>query len=89
MIYFCAQKNRRTLVLARPPLNGIDYLEIADATDQSVLLVTFLRPGAAGTDAANRSSSTAARASPTSTCWRSASVRRCRTRCAVTVDRGR
>ena len=47
MIYFCAQRNRRTLVLARPPLNGIDYLEIADATDQTVLLVTFLRPAAA------------------------------------------
>ncbi len=46
MIYFCAQRNRRTLVLARPPLNGIDYLEIADATDQSVLLLTFLRPAA-------------------------------------------
>jgi len=46
VIYFCAQKNRRTLVLARPPLNGIDYLEIADATDQGVLLVTFLRPAA-------------------------------------------
>lgn len=44
MIYFCAQRNRRTLVLGRPPLNGIDYLEIADATDQTVLLVTFLRP---------------------------------------------
>lgn len=44
MIYFCAQRNRRTLVLARPPLSGIDYLEIADATDQTVLLLTFLRP---------------------------------------------
>lgn len=44
MIYFCAQRNRRTLVLGRPPLNGIDFLEIADATDQTVLLVTFLRP---------------------------------------------
>ncbi|HEX3350153.1 MAG TPA: hypothetical protein VHS58_18845 [Acetobacteraceae bacterium] len=43
MVYFCAQRNRRTLVLATPPLNGIDYLEAADAADQTVLLLTFLR----------------------------------------------
>jgi hypothetical protein len=46
VIYFCAQRNRRTLVLARPPLNGIDYLEIADIADQRVLLLTFLRDAA-------------------------------------------
>lgn len=46
MIYFCTQRNRRSLVLARPPLNGIDYLEIAEATDQTMLLLTFLRPAA-------------------------------------------
>jgi hypothetical protein len=43
MIYFCAERNRRTRVLAHPPLNGIDYLEIADAPDQTELLLTFLR----------------------------------------------
>jgi hypothetical protein len=43
MIYFCAEQNRRTRVLALPPLNGIDYLEIADAPDQTELLLTFLR----------------------------------------------
>ena len=43
MIYFCAQRNRRTRVLAMPPLNGIDYLEIADAAEQTVLLLTLLR----------------------------------------------
>jgi hypothetical protein len=43
-VYFCADRNRRTLVLAKPPpLNGIDYLEVADATDQRVLLLSFLR----------------------------------------------
>ena len=43
MIYFCAQRNRRTAVLANPPLNGIDYLEVADETDQKLLLLTLLR----------------------------------------------
>ena len=28
MIYFCAQKNRRALVLQSATLNGIDYLEV-------------------------------------------------------------
>jgi len=42
-IYFCASRNRRTRVLAAPPLNGIDYLEIASADDQTLLLLTFLR----------------------------------------------
>ena len=28
MIYFCSQKNRRTLVLQHPTLNGIDFLEV-------------------------------------------------------------
>ncbi|HYM73664.1 MAG TPA: hypothetical protein VET89_11825 [Stellaceae bacterium] len=41
-VYFCAARNRRTLVLAAPPLNGIDYLEVATA-DQKVLLLSFLR----------------------------------------------
>ena len=35
MIYFCAQRNRRTWCWRTPPLNGIDYLEVADATDQT------------------------------------------------------
>ncbi len=42
-VYFCAQRNRRTLVLGTPTLNGIDYLELAGADDQTVLLLTFLR----------------------------------------------
>lgn len=32
MIYFCAAKNRRSLVLAAPGLNGIDFLEIVGPT---------------------------------------------------------
>ena len=31
MIYLCAQKNRRELVLAQTKLNGIDYLEVLRA----------------------------------------------------------
>jgi hypothetical protein len=46
MIYFCAQRKRRTLVLTRPGLNGIDYLEVPDEADQTVLLLTFLRSAA-------------------------------------------
>jgi hypothetical protein len=42
-IYFCANRNRRTQVLATPSLNGIDYLEIGDAFDQTLLLLSFLR----------------------------------------------
>jgi hypothetical protein len=42
-VYFCAQRNRRTLVLGTASLNGIDYLEVANADDQTVLLLTFLR----------------------------------------------
>jgi hypothetical protein len=42
-VYFCAQRNRRTLVLGTPSLNGIDYLEVAGADDQTELLLTFLR----------------------------------------------
>lgn len=30
MIYFCAQRNRRALVLQHAGLNGIDYLEVSD-----------------------------------------------------------
>lgn len=45
MIYFCAQKNRRDLVLRNPTLNGIDYLEVI--TDHPgcgrQLAVTFLK----------------------------------------------
>ncbi len=47
MIYFCAQRNRRTLVLARPALNGIDYLEVPDESEQTVLVLTMLRGAAA------------------------------------------
>jgi hypothetical protein len=43
VIYFCAQRNRRTLVLAHPALNGIDFLEVPDDTPQKVLVLTFLR----------------------------------------------
>ncbi len=42
-IYFCANRNRRTQVLAAAPLNGIDYLEVASAVDQTLLLLAFLR----------------------------------------------
>jgi hypothetical protein len=41
MIYFCARRNRRSAVLAKPALNGIDFLEVS--SDQTMLLVTFLR----------------------------------------------
>ena len=45
MIYFCAQKNRRDLVLRNATLNGIDYLEVI--TDHPgcgrQLAVTFLK----------------------------------------------
>jgi hypothetical protein len=41
VIYFCAQRNRRTKVLANQSLNGIDYLEVAE-TEQTVLLLTML-----------------------------------------------
>jgi hypothetical protein len=46
VIYFCAQRNRRTKVLANQSLNGIDYLEVAE-TEQTVLLLTMLRDPAA------------------------------------------
>jgi hypothetical protein len=42
-VYFCANRNRRTVVLATASLNGIDFLEVASATDQTLLLLTFLR----------------------------------------------
>ena len=47
MIYFCSQKNRRALVLQHPSLNGIDYLEVADAANGcgNRLLVTLLKDG--------------------------------------------
>jgi hypothetical protein len=43
--YYCRQARRRALVLgqAKPALNGIDYLEVADG-DQTTLLVHFLFP---------------------------------------------
>jgi hypothetical protein len=41
VIYFCAQRNRRTKVLLTLSLNGIDYLEVAE-TEQTVLLLTML-----------------------------------------------
>ncbi len=44
MIYFCAQKNRRELVLQTPALNGIDYLEVLGSMGcGNQLAVTFLR----------------------------------------------
>ena len=43
MIYFCAQKNRRELVLKAPGLNGIDYLEVLGSPGcGNQLAVTFL-----------------------------------------------
>ena len=48
MIYFCAQKNRRELVLAQNKLNGIDYLEVVEVPGSpgcgTQLTVTFLNP---------------------------------------------
>ena len=44
MIYFCSQKNRRTLVLQTAGLNGIDYLEVAgDSPCGKQLAITFLK----------------------------------------------
>ncbi|QAU23610.1 putative baseplate assembly protein [Dyella sp. M7H15-1] len=44
MIYFCAQKNRRDLVLASNSLNGIDYLEVPGMCGCGTqLAVTFLK----------------------------------------------
>ena len=44
MIYFCAQKNRRALVLQNPTLNGIDYLEVAGVSGcGQQLAVTLLK----------------------------------------------
>ena len=42
-VYFCANRSRRAVVLTIPTLNGIDFLEVASATDQTSLLLTFLR----------------------------------------------
>ena len=42
-VYFCANRNRRAQVLATAALNGIDYLEVASATNQTLLLLAFLR----------------------------------------------
>jgi hypothetical protein len=45
VIYFCARKNRRELVLATPGVNGIDYLEVlGDPGCGTQLAVTFLKP---------------------------------------------
>jgi hypothetical protein len=50
MIYRCCDPRRRELVLANPPLNGIDFLEVldgaapADTPRQRTLLVRFLHP---------------------------------------------
>ena len=45
MIYFCAQKNRRELVLQQTKLNGIDYLEVLGSPGcGTTLAVTFLNP---------------------------------------------
>jgi hypothetical protein len=44
MIYFCAQKNRRELVLQKAGLNGIDYLEVLGSPGCGTqLAVTFLK----------------------------------------------
>lgn len=50
MIYNCCDPRRRELVLANPPLNGIDFLEVldgespADTPRQRTILVRFLHP---------------------------------------------
>ena len=48
MIYFCAQKNRREMVLQQTALNGIDYLEVVEVPGSpgcgTQLAVTFLNP---------------------------------------------
>ena len=44
MIYFCAQKNRRELVLRHAGLNGIDYLEVLGSPGCGTqLAVTFVK----------------------------------------------
>ena len=44
MIYFCAQKNRRELVVQHAGLNGIDYLEVLGSPGCGTqLAVTFLK----------------------------------------------
>lgn len=44
MVYFCAQSNRRELVLLSPTLNGIDYLEVVGpAGCGTQLALTFLK----------------------------------------------
>lgn len=47
MIYFCAQQNRRNLVMKHPSLNGIDFIEVAiDKTlGNSQLQLTLLKDG--------------------------------------------
>jgi len=48
MIYFCAQKNRRELIVQQTALNGIDYLEVlVDPAGATQLAVTFLIPAIA------------------------------------------
>lgn len=46
MMYFCSNKNRRTLVLQHQTLNGIDYLEVETDADNcgKRLLITLLKP---------------------------------------------
>jgi Baseplate J-like protein len=48
MIYFCAQKNRRSLVLEHATLNGIDYLEVCTSGEDSAcgkqLMLFLLKP---------------------------------------------
>jgi hypothetical protein len=50
VIYRCCNENRRAAVLANPTINGIDYLELADATalhaspPQRTLLVHCFKP---------------------------------------------
>ena len=48
MIYFCSQKNRRSLILEHPTLNGIDYVEVcagnADCACGQQLMLWLLKP---------------------------------------------
>jgi len=46
MIYFCAQKNRRELIVQQTALNGIDYLEVlVDPAGANVVTVTLDQAG--------------------------------------------
>ena len=70
-VYFCANRNRRAVVLTTPTLNGIDFLEVASAADETLLLLTFLRdPSPLAKSALHRLSFPVVRALRVSRCCR-------------------